>query len=214
MTPSRILILAAGIAAPILFVAGQALLPNLGREVDSAFALMLQHRDQLIVSRLLTTAGAYLLLATLWLIARLGGKVTRIGAAIAALGTFFNAFSQAVQGYAAWGATAPGLEHAASMQTLLHLEDGLVGLPVSYWSIPVFGIGLVVLGVGLLVAKASRWWMPSLLLVGVVLAFFTAGLGSVVAFTQAPLAVALISLVLQSGSTLASQPVTVHAERK
>ncbi|MFE1644451.1 hypothetical protein ACFM35_02600 [Microbacterium sp. P01] len=212
MTSSRILVLAAGLAAPVLFVAGQALLPNLGREVGPAFAMMLEYRDQLIVSRLLTTAGAYLLLATLWLVARLGGKVTRVGAVIAAVGTYFNAFSQGVQGYAAWGATAPGLPHEQSMLTLLHLEDGLAGIFVSYWSIPFFGIGLVVLSIGLLVARTTPVWMPVLLLVGVVAAFLTAGLGPVVALTQAPLAIALIALTLRSGSALASQPVTVHAE--
>lgn len=214
MTPSRILVLAAGIAAPVLFVIGQALLPNLGREVDPAFVLMLQHRDQLILSRLLTTAGAYLLLATLWLIARQGGRTTRVGACIAAVGTFFNAVSQAVQGYAAWGATAPGLDHPVTMQTLLHLEDGAAGFVVSYWSVPVFGVGLVVMSVGLLVRRSTPWWMPALLVLGVVSAFLTAGLGPVVAVTQAPLAAALIALALRSGITLASPLPAVHAERK
>ncbi|PZU39348.1 MAG: hypothetical protein DI573_07325 [Microbacterium sp.] len=213
MTPSRILLLAAGIAAPILFVAGQALLPNLGRDPDEAFPLMLQYRDQLIVSRLLTTAGAYLLLPTLWLIARLGGKTTWVGAAIAAVGTFFNAVSQGVNGYAAWAVTAPGLDHTESMQSLLHLDQGAVALPVSYWSIPVFALGLVVLAIGLLIAKTSPRWMPSLLIVGVVAAFLTAGLGPIVALTQAPLAAALIALVLRSASTLAVPSLPVHAER-
>lgn len=212
MTPSRILILAAAIAAPIFFIAGQALLPNLGRDVDTAFPLMLEYRNQLIVSRLLTTAGAYLLLPLLWLIAGLGGTVTRVGATIAAIGTFFNAVSQAVQGYAAWGATAPGLEHEASMQTLLHLEDGPAGLVVSYWSVPLFGFGLVVLSAGLLIAKSAPRWMPSLLLLGVFLGFFTAGLGPVVAFTQAPLVIALIALVVYRSFTLAPQPTTVQNE--
>ncbi|PWD49948.1 hypothetical protein C8046_03885 [Serinibacter arcticus] len=214
MTPSRILTLAAGIAAPVLFVAGQALLPNLGRDVEPAFTLMLEHRDQLIVSRLLTAAGSYLMLVTLWLIARAGGRVTRIGAVIAAVGTFFNAFSQGVQGYAAWGSTAPGLDHRATMQTLLHLEDGLAGLPVSYWSIPVFGLGILVVGVGGLLVRTSPWWVPMLLLVGAVLAFATAGLGPVVALTQAPLAIALVALVLPSIPTLVPEPIPVHAERR
>lgn len=62
MTTSRILLLAAAIATPVLFVTGQALLPDLGRDPDSAFPLMLECRNQLILSRLLTAAGAYLLL--------------------------------------------------------------------------------------------------------------------------------------------------------
>lgn len=211
MSLSRILVLAAGIAAPILFVIGQALLPNLGRDVDTAFALMLQHRDQLIVSRLLTAAGAYLLLPSLWVISRLGGRVTVVGAAIAGIGTFFNAVSQGVQGYAAWGATAPGLDHGATMKTLLHVGDGAAGIPVSYWSIPLFGVGLVILAIGLLIARTAPWWAPALLLIGVVLAFFTAGMGPVVALTQAPLAIALIALVMRGSTTLAWRRATVHS---
>jgi hypothetical protein len=198
--------LIAAIAAPILFVAGQALLPNLGRDVDTAFALMLEHRDQLIVSRLLTVAGAFLLIASLSYIKELKGA--RVGAIIAMVGTFFNAFSNGVNGYAAWGATAPGLDHVASMQTLLHLEDGLVGLPVSYWSIPVFGIGLVVMAVGLLITQSVPWWMPALLLLGVVTSFLTAGLGPIVALAQAPLAAAIIILIRQ---TLVARRATVEA---
>lgn len=210
MTPSRILLLAAAIAAPILFVTGQALLPNLGRDIDTAFPLMLEYRGQLIISRLLTTAGAFLLLPLFWLVAGLGGSVTRAGAAVAGIGTFFNAVSQAVQGYAAWGATAPGLDHQASMQTLLHLEDGLPGVLVSYWSVPLFGIGLVILSVGVLMARSAPRWMPFLLLAGVVLGFLTTGLGPVVALTQAPLAVSLIALVVYKASTLAPQPTPVQ----
>jgi len=211
MTHSRTLVLAAAIAAPILFVAGQALLPVLGRDVDTAFALMLAHRDQLIMSRLLSTAGAFLLLPALWLISTLGGTVTRVGAVIAGVGTFFNAVSQVVQGYAAWAASAPGLDHDATMPILLHVDRGLVGLPVAYWSVPVFGVGLLVLGVGLLIARPVPWWMPALLLVGVVAAFLTAGLGPVVALTEAPLAVALIALATRAGSALAVRVRTGHA---
>lgn len=211
MTHSRVLILAAAIAAPILFVAGQALLPALGRDADTAFALMLAHRDQLIVSRLLTTAGAFLLLPALWLVSTLGGRVTRVGGVIAGVGTFFNAVSQVVQGYAAWAATSPGLDHAATMQILLRVDEGVVGLPVGYWSVPVFGLGLVILGVGLLVSRSVPWWMPALLLIGVVAAFFTAGLGPIVAVTQAPLAVALIALATRAGSALAAKPRSGHA---
>ncbi|MBO0909677.1 hypothetical protein [Arthrobacter sunyaminii] len=212
MTPTRILLLAAALAAPILFVTGQALLPNLGRDPATAFPLMLEYRDQLILSRLLTTAGAYLLLPLFWLVAGLGGTVTRAGAAIAAVGTFFNAVSQAVQGYAAWGATAPGLDHGASMQTLLHLEDGPAGLAVSYWSVPLFGIGLSVMGIGLLIAKSAPRWMPLLLLAGVVLGFLTAGQGPVVALTQIPLVAALIALAVYKVFSLAPQPASVHTD--
>lgn len=210
MTRSRILILAAAIAAPILFVAGQALLPVLGRDIEPAFALMLEHRDRLMLSRLLTTAGAFSLLPALWLLSTLGGTTTRVGAVIAGTGTFFNAVSQAVQGYAAWAASAPGLDHEATMPVLLHLDGGPVGLPVGYWSVPVFGLGLIVLGIGLLVGRTTPRWMPALLLVGVVAAFLTAGLGPVVALTEAPLAISLIALAVRAGAALAGRPPSGH----
>ena len=211
MTTSRVLVLAAAIAAPVLFVAGQALFPALGDDPDAAFALMIEHRDRLIVSRLLTAAGAYLLLATLWLVSRLGGTVTRTGAVIAGVGTFFNAVSQGAQGYAAWAASAPGLDHSETMPVLLHVEEGLAGLPVGYWSIPVFALGLVVLAIGLLTARSAPWWMPVLLLVGVLGAFLTAGWGPIVALTEAPLALSLIAASTRAGSAVAREQERVQA---
>ena len=79
MRTSHPTVMAAAVA-PLLLVTGQALLPVLGTDVPTAFALMIEHRDQLMLSRLLTIAGAFLLLPTLALIARHGARTTRVGA--------------------------------------------------------------------------------------------------------------------------------------
>ncbi|RCK71226.1 hypothetical protein DT076_01900 [Desertihabitans brevis] len=211
----------AGSVGIVAFVAGQALFPVLGPDVESAFAAMLALREQLLLSRLLTAAGAFLLVASVPPLLALapvrGRRLLLVGLALLATGTFFNAVSHTVQGYAAWATTAPGVDAAAAMPALLHLDAGLAGLPVSYWSVPVFGLGVVLTGVALLVARTVPLWMPVLLLLGAVLAFATAGLGPVVALTQAPLAVALVALLLTSGrrsgrSGLVVAPSSVHAQ--
>lgn len=216
---------AVGIAGVLLFVIGQALFPALDRDPDLAFAQMLAARDQLIAARLCTVAGAFALLATVRPLGSLapgrGRTVMVVGLTMYAAGTFLNGLSQAVNGYAAWATTAPGIDHAAAMPALLEIDAGVVGLPVAYWSIPLFGLGVLTVGVALLIAGSTPRWMPLLLLVGAVLAFATAGLGPIVALTQAPLAVALIALLRQADraptpgapdAALVRTPPTLHAE--
>lgn len=191
---------AAAIAGALLFLAGQALLPSLPNDIDTAFAGMVEHRDRLMAARLLTSAGAFLLVPAAVGIAlsfRDGGRGARLvvlATTLIGIATFSNALSQAVEAYATWGATAPGFDRESGSTLVEHLGTGLVGIPVGFWSIPVFALGWLLLAVGLLRSGRVATWIPVVLVVGDVMAGAFAGQGYVVALTQAPITIALIAL--------------------
>lgn len=212
---------AALVAAPVFFVAGQALLPPLGDDFASAFAGMIEHRDQLLASRLLTAAGAFLFLLTAAPIAFLvprgsrGSGLLRLGITLYGVGTFANGLGEVVHGYATYAATAADVPREAGGQVILGLDQGLVTLPISYWSIPLFGIGLLLTAVALLVSRRVGVWRPLVLLVGLVLGFSTAGLGWISAVTNLPLIIGFASLAplavqRRSAGDLAPVPAEVH----
>jgi hypothetical protein len=189
-------------AGALLFLAGQALLPELPDDWDPAFAGMLAHRDQLMAARLLTAAGCFLLVVTGIAFADVlarrahGSRTVRVGGTLFAVGAFFNALSQAVAGYATYAATTPGLDHAAGEAMLKRLTAGATGLPLDFWSIPVLALGALLVAVGLLVSRTPPAWLAALLIVGTVLAGALAGQGPVVALTQVPFTLALIILAV------------------
>lgn len=195
-------LLYAAILGPILFLIGQALLPSLPNDLAKAFPLFIEHRDQLMAARLLTAAGAFLLAPAALVYASAAGrpatKTVLVGSTMFAIGTFFNALSQAVAGYATYAATDSSVDQDAGMAVFDQLGRGLVGLPIGFWSIPMFAIGAIVMAIGLLRTRRTPIWMPVLLIIGPVLAGATAGLGPIVALTQLPVTVALIALSLHA----------------
>jgi hypothetical protein len=134
--------LIAALVAPVLFLAGQALLPSLPDDWDRAFGGMLAHRDQLLAARLLTAASGFLFvpaIAVLLAIVPRGGRgsrTLRAGAVVFGVGTFFNALSQAVEAYATQAATASTVPHPAGSAMLKTLGSGVSGIPLGFWSIP------------------------------------------------------------------------------
>jgi hypothetical protein len=200
MTLTRPLTVAA-IAGPILFLAGQALLPNLPMALDDAFPLMLEHRDQLMAARLFTAAGAFLLVCAAVLYPRLvpsgrGARLMSAGAWLFGVATFSNALSQAVAGYATWTVTEPGFDEPSARFVIEHIESGAVALPLGFWSIPAFALGALLMAVALWRSRSVPAWLPVLLALGTVLAGALAGRGPVVALTQAPVTAALIVMAV------------------
>lgn len=189
-------------AGAVLFLAGQALLPDLPNDLGPAFEGMLAHRDQLMAARLLTAAGSLLLtvagFAFADLLAERSGspRVVRVGGVLLAIGALFNGLAQAVQGYATYAVTAPGFDQDAGRTVVDTITSGPVGVPLGFWSVPVFALGCVTIAVGLLRGRRAPVWTPVLLIMGTVLAAALAGLGPVVALTQAPFTVALVSLAI------------------
>ncbi len=194
-----------GIAGAVLFLAGQALLPNLPMTITEAFPLMVEHRDRLMAARLLTAAGAFLLVPAAIGFARLapkgarGSRLLRFGAGVFGVATFANALSQAVAGYSTFTVTAPGFDTAAGQAVVDRIGSGLVALPLGFWSIPAFAIGCLMMAAALFRSGRVPTWLPVLLAVGTVLAGVFAGRGPVVALTQAPATVALVAMAVLVG---------------
>jgi len=197
----RMFAIAACVAAPVLFVAGQALLPVLPDDLAGAFAGMAAERDRMLASRLLTAADAFLFvpaLIALFALVPAGARGSRLllaGGVVMGAGTFCNGLSHVVQGYVTHAATSEAVEASAGVSVLGALgELGLIALPIAYPSVIAFGVGTLLVGAALLVARTLPVWRPVLLVAGVPLAFATAGMGPIVALTMAPLAVAFASL--------------------
>ncbi|MFC6706226.1 hypothetical protein [Flexivirga alba] len=202
MTIRSAYLAAATIAGALLFLAGQALLPSLPDELGPAFAGMVEHRDRLMAARLLTSAGAFLLVPAVVGIAlhfrdsNRGARLVLVATTLFGVATFSNAVSQAVEGYVGWGATAPGADPATGRRIVGDLGAGLIGIPIGFWSIPAFALGGLLLAAGLWRTGRVPTWLPITLAAGVVLAGAFAGRGYVVALTQAPFTVALVALGL------------------
>jgi hypothetical protein len=194
-------LVAAAVTGPVLFLVGQALLPKPPMALDDAFPLMLDHREQLMASRLFTAAGAFLLVFAAVLYARLvpsgrGATLMKAAAGLFGVATFSNALSQAVAGYATWTVTVPGFDQPSARYVIEHVESGLVALPLGFWSIPAFALGSILMAVALWRSGSVPTWLPVLLAVGTVLAGALAGRGPIVALTQAPVTVALIVMAV------------------
>jgi hypothetical protein len=194
----------ATVAGTVLFLAGQAALPVLPDTIEAAFPGMIAERDQLMASRLLTSAGCFLLVVTGigfgTLLARRAGSSRTVlaGAVLVTVGAFFNAVAQAVQGYATYAATGPGVAADSGREIVETVTAGAVGFPLSFVSVPVFALGclVVVVAVGLFLSRSVPLWLPALLVVGTVMAGALAGRGPIVALTQAPVTVAFIALAM------------------
>lgn len=191
------------IAAPLLFLAGQALLPVMPETLHGAYTVMLAHTNQSVIAQLLTAAGAFLLAPAAIVYCRNvpegRGRRLLVGGAVAfGVATFFNALSQVVEAYTTQITTAPGIDRAVGEQVMGELDGGsLITLPLGFWSIPVFALAAIVMALGLLRSRRVPVWLPVLLIVGTVLAGALAGLGPIVALTQLPVTVALLVLGLR-----------------
>lgn len=178
--------------APVLFVAGQAVLPVLPQEFTGAFEGMIEHRDALLASRLLTAAGAFLFVPAIvgiWSLVPRRGKGWRcclLGGIVFAVGTWLNGLSEAVLGYSTHAATAVAPDEGSSV--VLALDNlGPIGLPISYYVVFVVGVGLLLLSIGLLGVRSMPFWQPLLLILGTLLAFAFAGMGLISLLTGLPL---------------------------
>lgn len=178
--------------APVFFAAGQALLPALADDFAGAWAGMIEHRDALLASRLLTAAGAFLFVPAIvgiWSLvpsrAR-GWWLCLAAGVVAAVGSWCNGLSEAVLGYATHAATSVDPEAGGAVVLALD-ELGLIGLPISYFVVIVFGVGMLVLAVGLVIARTIPIWQPLLLIVGALLSFSFAGMGGISLLTGLPM---------------------------
>ena len=189
---------ACAVAGAVLFWIGQALFPVLPNDLEKAYPLMVEHRSVLMASRLLTAAGAFLLVPAAVGFSRLvprahrGGRLMFAATTIFGIATASNALSQAVSGYATWTVTAPGFDADSARTVIATIESGLVALPLGFWSIPAFALGAILMAVALWRSRLFPVWLPLLLGVGTVSAAAFAGQGLIVGLTQLPVTVALV----------------------
>jgi hypothetical protein len=165
------------LAAPVLFFVGYALHPDLPEDAASALAEVAEVRGQYLGAKLLVAVGALGLVPLVAVVARRvvasgrGGGLAIAGAALTIVGTVFNALSQATFGYLFWFATAPGVSRQAGLDVVAASQkEGLATLPVSFLSIPVFAVGLLLLAAALWRCGRVPRWVPVLLAVSDVLA--------------------------------------------
>jgi hypothetical protein len=196
---------AALLSGVILFFVGYAFHPDLPPATADAISAAEGVRDQFIWSKLAVAAGGILMIPMLVVIRRhlitgRGRVLGIIGTLIGGVGLAFNSLSQAVHGYLLWWATAPGLDQAAAVDYVLAVEtpNGLASLPVSYWSVPLFGLGILLFGIALWRAgTVPRWAGPAIIVMDVIAAAFGLGL---------PMLAAGALAVVAFGAAVASLP--------
>lgn len=166
------------LAGPVLFDLGYALHPTLPMDVDAALAAVADVRTRHAAAKVAVAFGGLLIVALVlayrrWLVPSRGRAVATVGAALVAVGMTANALSQATHGYLLYWASDPGVAPSAGADVVAAAEASTapVTLPVSFWSVPLFAVGLLLVAVALWRAGTVPRWVP----VGMVVAGVAAG---------------------------------------
>lgn len=182
------------VAGPLLFDLGYALHPTLPDDAAAALDQVGDVRAQHAAAKVTVAVGGLLMIGLVLALRRhlvpdRGRVLASVGVVLAAVGLAFNSLSQATHGYLMYWASAPGVDPAAGLAVLeqAQVSDGLVTLPVSYWSVPVFALGMVLLAASLWWANTVPRWVP----IAMVVAGFA---GEAVATGPAMLAVLVVDV--------------------
>lgn len=161
------------LAGPVLFDLGYALHPSLPADAAAAIEQVDPVRHQYVASKLTVAVGSLLLIALVLtlrrrLVPHRGHALATIGATLVAVGMAGNAMSQATHGYLLFWASAPGVEPGAGLAVVEAAQstDGLVTLPVSFLSVPLFALGMVLFAAALWRAGTVPRWVPIVLILG------------------------------------------------
>ena len=155
------------LAAPILFDLGYALHPSLPTDVEAAVAEVADVRTRHAAAKVLVAVGGLLTIALVlayrrYLTPGRGRAVATVGAGLVAVGMAFNSLSQATHGYLLYWSSAPGVDPSAGVAVVEAAESstGWVTLPVSFFSVPVFAVGMLLVAVALWRAGTVPRWVP------------------------------------------------------
>ncbi len=161
------------LAGPGLFDLGYALHPSLPMDVEAALAEVADVRTRHAVAKVMVAFGGLLVIALLltyrrWLVPARGRAFATVGTALAAIGLAANSLSQATHGYLLYWASAPDVARTAGADVVAAAEADAapVTLPVSFWSVPLFAVGLVLVAVALWRAGSVPRWVPVGMVVG------------------------------------------------
>lgn len=165
------------LAGPVLFDLGYALHPSLPDDVAGALTAVEPVRALLAGSKVMVAVGGVLIIALVltlrrWLVPGRGRALATVGAGLIAVGMTFNSLSQATNGYLLYWASAAGVDPAAGRAVVEASvsSDGLVTLPVSFFSVPMFALGIVLFAAALWRAGTVPRWVPVAIVVAGVLA--------------------------------------------
>lgn len=178
------MMLGLAVAGPVLLLVGGIIGPDLHGTNASVLAQVPPVADRLLASHLCTTAGAFAYVATVLLTWRLpsrqGAVLRLVGGAITIVALLSDAMGETVDGYTAW-AGAKAHTPVAGLARLLDVLDGSsAALPVSWFAIPLLGVGGVLLWLGVLRAhRLVPAWAPITAIVGTLASVAIGGNGVV-----------------------------------
>ena len=198
------------LAGPLLFDLGYALHPSLPDDIAAAVAEVDPVRERFVLSKVMVAAGGLLMIALVLalrqrLVPGRGRTLATVAAVLVSLGMACNSLSQATHGYLMFWATDPALDPAAGTAILevAHGATDTVTLPVSFLSVPVFAVGMLLFSVALWRAGTVPRWVPVALVLGGIAAG-AAGTGpamvAVLAVDLAAFGAALVAASARSGS--------------
>lgn len=164
------------LAGPVLFDLGYALHPSLPDDAAAALEQVGDVRAQHAAAKVSVAVGGLLIIGLVitlrrYLIPARGRTLATVGVVLMAIGHAFNALSQATHGYLMFWASAPGVDPSAGLAVLEQTQTsgGLVTLPVSFVSVPLFAVGTLLFAVALWWANTVPRWVPvAIVLAGII----------------------------------------------
>jgi hypothetical protein len=158
------------LAAPFLLFTGYAFHPDLPMEPAAALRDLADERTVYLAAKLAVAFGSLLFVPLILLVRhratpQRGRVLATVAAVFCSVGFACNALSQALWGYLLWFASAPGVDPAAGVAVVEASQDApfLATLPVSFFSVPLFAVGLLLLAVALWRAGTVPRWVPGLI---------------------------------------------------
>lgn len=176
------------LAGPVLLTVGYAFHPDLPAGTAAALAEVEGQRDTHLAAKLLVALGSLLFVPLVLLVRRRavpgrGRGLATAAALLCTTGFVLNAVSQVLWGYLLWFATAPAVPRAAGTAVVEASQEAplLPMLPVSFFSVPLFALGILILAAALWRAGTVPLWVPvALVLLDVVSAAFPTGVMTLV----------------------------------
>lgn len=198
-------------AAGLAWTVGQAVLPDMGLEMDERFAAVAGNRGtEALSTGLLAVAGCLLVLSALSITRTVsrrpldgsrGARLLRVGAALLALGGVWLVAGRAAFNMAFLRATHPDVSREAGM-SVLQAPGGFEFLPLLL-TLPALLLGPVLLAVGARRAGLSGWLPVLLWVVGIgtfIGTEFTVKVGEVLGVATASVGLVLLGLALSSAT--------------
>ena len=155
--------------APVLLFLGYAFHPDLPVDTAGSLADVADERGIYIAAKLAVAFGSLLFVPLVLTIRHRafpgrGRGLATVAAALCTIGFTCNGLSQTLWGYLLWFATDSDVERAAGVAVVDAAQNApmLPTLPVSFASVPLFSLGLLLLAVALWRAGTVPRWVPAL----------------------------------------------------